>query len=465
MGEQAGGCDATTKKAIEKDVTELGKRGIRAIAVAKTDEQGVWRMMGLLTFLHPPRPATKQTVKLSRENGVAVKMITGDHLLIARETSRVLDMGGIIQTAEGLPLLDPKTKAKPENLARDYGDKFLAADGFAQTYPEHKYLIVEGLRELGYRVGMTGDGVNDSPALKRADVGIAVYGATDAAKAAADIVLTEAGLSTIVDGILISRRIWCRVRSFLTYRIAATLQLLTFFFIAVFLFRPNEYMPKNWEKDSEFMDTTEWPPFFHMPVLMLMLITLLNDGALITIGYDLAVAPKTPPTWNLPFLFSMAFVQAFVAMISSINLLYILLHSWDQGSMMRQLGLGGISYGKITSSVYLRVSVSDFLTLFSAFAVTCSTCFAMFWPKSYPDGIQTEGLVQSPPYMLEVFVWSWSLSWWLAEDAAKVFCRYIVHKHNIFDINNTGVMVMTEGAKKEMAEMRANKDKAYGGHH
>merc|ERR1711881_250595 len=233
------------------------------------DAAGVWRMMGLLTFLDPPRPDTKETVRLSKENGVAVKMITGDHLLIALETSRVLDMGGIIQSAEGLPLLDPETKAKPDNLGRDYGDKFLAADGFAQTYPEHKYLIVEGLRELGYRVGMTGDGVNDSPALKRADVGIAVYGATDAAKAAADIVLTEAGLSTIVEGILISRRIWCRVRSFLTYRIAATLQLLCFFFIAVFAHRPNEYMPKNWKNDPEFqrIGDTEWPPFFHMPVL------------------------------------------------------------------------------------------------------------------------------------------------------------------------------------------------------
>merc|ERR1719248_214826 len=473
--EQAGGCDAAMKKAIEKDVTDLGKRGIRAIAVAKTDEQGVWRMMGLLTFLDPPRPDTKETVRLSKQNGVAVKMITGDHLLIALETSRVLDMGGIIQTAEGLPLLDPETKAKPENLSRDYGDKFLAADGFAQTYPEHKYLIVEGLRELGYRVGMTGDGVNDSPALKRADVGIAVYGATDAAKAAADIVLTEAGLSTIVEGILISRRIWCRVRSFLTYRIAATLQLLCFFFLAVFFYRPNEYMPKNWQNDPEFMDTQEWPPFFHMPVLMLMLITLLNDGTLITIGYDLAVAPKTPPKWNMPFLFSMAFVQSFVAMISSVNLLYILLHSWDEGSMMRTLGLGGISYGKITSSSYLKVSVSDFLTLFSAraggdwffmvkpakillcgamIALSCSTCFAMFWPKSYPDGIQTEGLLESPPYMLEVFVWSWSLSWWLAEDAAKVFCRWIVHKYNIFDINNTGVMELTNSAKKLQIEMR-----------
>merc|ERR1712054_556290 len=109
--EKSGGCDADTKKRIENDVTELGKRGIRAIAVAKTDERGTWRMMGLLTFLDPPRPDTKETVRLSRENGVAVKMITGDHLLIALETSRVLDMGGIIQSAEGLPLLDKETKA------------------------------------------------------------------------------------------------------------------------------------------------------------------------------------------------------------------------------------------------------------------------------------------------------------------------------------------------------------------
>ena len=104
-------------------------------------------------------------------------------------------------------------------------------------YPEHKYLIVECLRELGYKTGMTGDGVNDAPALKRADVGVAVHGATDAARAAADIVLTRPGLSTIVHGILVSRSIFVRIRNFLTYRIAATLQLLTFFFIAVFAFQ------------------------------------------------------------------------------------------------------------------------------------------------------------------------------------------------------------------------------------
>merc|ERR1712139_575116 len=216
----SGGCDDATAKKIEHDVTELGKRGIRAIAVAKTDKNEVWRMMGMLTFLDPPRPDTKWTVAKARDYGVAVKMITGDHLLIAQETSRVLDMGDCIVSGAQLPLLDPETKKKPANLGRDYGDKFLAADGYAQTFPEHKYLIVEGLRELEYRVGMCGDGVNDSPALKRADVGIAVFGATDAAKAAADIVLTEPGLSTIIEGILISRRIWCRIRNFLTYRIA-----------------------------------------------------------------------------------------------------------------------------------------------------------------------------------------------------------------------------------------------------
>lgn len=463
---------------IEEDVVELGMRGIRAIAVAKTDENDVWRMLGMLTFLDPPRPDTKETIANAKKYGVAVKMITGDHLLIAKETSRVLDLGDCVRSSDGLPLLDPETKEKPEHLARDYGDICLAADGFAQVFPEHKYLIVECLRELGYKVGMTGDGVNDAPALKRADVGVAVHGATDAAKAAADIVLTQPGLSTIVEGVLISRKIWVRIRSFLTYRIAATLQLVTFFFVAVFAFKPDEYMPAGWEDmyaKGEFPDAEIWPPFFHMPVLMLMLITLLNDGTLITIGYDIAFPTDTPPKWNMPFLFSMAAVQAGVAMISSLILLDILLSSWEPDSLLQLIGIGGISYGKVTTAIYLKVSVSDFLTLFSAraggewfwtvppakillcgatVALLSSTLISMFWPESKPDDILTTGLCVNEPYLLVLYVWIWSLAWWFVEDAAKVFCRWIVNKYNIFNVLDTGVMVMTESALKVQAIMR-----------
>ena len=275
------GNDPAIEEAVERDVQSLGMRGIRCLAVAKTDEDGDWEMLGLLTFLDPPRPDTKQTIEDARKYGVAVKMITGDHLLIAKETARRLDMGENINSAEHLPLLDPETKKKPDNLGRDYGDMCLGTDGFAQVFPEHKYLIVECLRELGYKVGMTGDGVNDAPALKRADVGIAVAGATDAARAAADIVLIEDGLSTIIHGILISRCIFVRIRNFITYRIAATLQLLVFFFIAVFAFKPDHYEPPA--GTPGFPDSMAWPEFFHMPVLMLMLITLLNDGKLLYI--------------------------------------------------------------------------------------------------------------------------------------------------------------------------------------
>jgi H+-transporting ATPase len=359
----------STNALVEADVQSLGSRGIRCLAIARTDEGGNWYMLGLLTFLDPPRPDTADTIRSAHEYGVIVKMITGDHLLIAKETARVLSMGDYVVSSEGLPLLDNDTKAKPANLSRDYGDLCLAADGFAQVFPEHKYLIVECLRELGYKVGMTGDGVNDAPALKRADVGVAVAGATDAARAAADIILTEEGLGTIIHGIVISRCIFVRIRNFITYRIAATLQLLIFFFIAVFVFPPNKFMPENYQSLSSF-DHQPWPGYFHMPVLMLMLITLLNDGTLIAIGYDNAIPSRSPEKWNLYVLFTIGSVLALVACASSLLLLYLLLDSWSTNGLFHQWDIPGLSYGQITTSIYLKVSLSDFLTLFSARTVS-----------------------------------------------------------------------------------------------
>jgi len=231
-------------EALEKDehkahkmmakVTELGEDGIRAVAIAISEplndqwvmgaeEQHVtpvWHITGMLTFLDPPRDDTKETIAKSQAYGVPVRMITGDHLLIAKKTCKDLEMGDmdrpewpLIQGPSHLPILDEEGNT-PSDLVENFGAYIKNADGFAQVFPEHKFLVVETFRQLGYKCGMTGDGVNDAPALKRADVGIAVAGSTDAARAAADIVLTQEGLSTIILGIEISRCIFARMKSF-----------------------------------------------------------------------------------------------------------------------------------------------------------------------------------------------------------------------------------------------------------
>merc|ERR1719498_472792 len=151
-------------------------------------------------------------------------------------------------------MLDPETKKAPKNMARDYGDQIRNGHGFAQVFPEHKFLIVQTLRELGHRVGMTGDGVNDAPALKAADVGIAVAGSTDAARAAADIVLTSEGLSVIIEAIARARMIFERMRNYCIYRIACTTQLLFFFFIAMMFIAPSDVVSTHFLPNEQNLD-------------------------------------------------------------------------------------------------------------------------------------------------------------------------------------------------------------------
>mmetsp|Transcript_29113 Transcript_29113/g.62729 ORF Transcript_29113/g.62729 Transcript_29113/m.62729 type:complete len:954 (+) Transcript_29113:166-3027(+) len=451
----------------ESDVTSLGSRGIRALAVAKTDDNDEWHMIGLLPFLAPPRHDTKETIFRALTYGVEVKMITGDHLLIAMETARMLDLGDrvegragvvpLIRGPEGLPMLDPVTKKAPPQLAELYGDYIRPGHGFAQVFPEHKFLIVQCLREMGFKTGMTGDGVNDAPALKRADVGIAVAGATDAARAAADIVLTNEGLSTIVEGIVISRCIFQRMKNFITYRIAATLQLLIFFFIAVLTMKPLDFEPSDWATRSGF-GGEEWPNYFKLPVLMLMLITLLNDGTLISIGYDNVIPSKYPNVWNLPVLFLVSTVLASVALASSLLLLYWLLDSWNENGTLYKLGIGEISYGQITTAMYLKVSISDFLTLFSArthdgffwsskpspillgaacFSLALSTLLACIWPEGRVDDQDVIGLAYNKPHELAIYLWLYCLFWWFVQDGLKVATYYWMETYNILGINNS----------------------------
>lgn len=316
----------------------------------------------------------------------------------------------------------------------------------------------------------TGDGVNDSPALKRADVGIAVAGSTDAARAAADIVLTQEGLSVIIHGIEVAREIFSRMNNFVTYRIAATLQLLLFFFIAIFVFHPSDYLQYLQPEDTS--EGQDWPDYFHMPVLMLMIITLVNDGTLITIAYDYAKASPLPTRWNLPVLFVVSSVLGIVSCVSSLGLLQMLLNSWDPDGLWQRLGMQGLQYGQVTTSIYLKISVSDILTLFAArtgqrffwqikpapvlvagvvLALTLSSLLSIFWPISFPDGIPTEGLQGEIGAF--IFVWIYCLFFWLVQDLLKVLVYRFMYKTNALGIKSTGKVDLPDSAKQLIAEL------------
>ena len=191
---------------VEQAVNEFAARGFRSLGIARTDQQDRWQFLAVLPLFDPPREDSKATIQTVQQMGSRLKMITGDQVAIARETARQLGLGTNILDAG---LFVETSHHETGQLA----DAIEQADGFAQVYPEHKYHIVDVLQQHGHVVGMTGDGVNDAPALKKADVGIAVSGATDAARAAADIVLLSPGLSVIINAIEESRKIFQRMTS------------------------------------------------------------------------------------------------------------------------------------------------------------------------------------------------------------------------------------------------------------
>ena len=257
------------KAAVEKAVNEFAGRGFRSLGVARADEEGNWQFAGVLPLFDPPREQAKATIASARQMGVDVKMVTGDQLAIARETAMQLGMGANILDASGLG----DTKHHETAQSAEAIEK---ADGFAQVFPEHKFHIVDVLQQRGHIVGMTGDGVNDAPALKKADCGIAVSGATDAARAAASIVLLTSGLSVIIDAIKESRRIFQRMNSYAIYRIAETLRVLLFMTLAILVFN-----------------------FYPVTAVMIVMLALLNDGAILSIAYDNVHYKDKPEAWNM----------------------------------------------------------------------------------------------------------------------------------------------------------------------
>ncbi|HEY5141572.1 MAG TPA: plasma-membrane proton-efflux P-type ATPase, partial [Methylococcales bacterium] len=235
------------KSAVDKAVSEFAARGFRSLGVARAGDDGIWQFVGVLPLFDPPREDARATIAIALSMGVKIKMVTGDALAIAQETAKKLDMGANILDASGLgDSKHEETKSVTELIEN--------ADGFAQVFPEHKFHIVDVLQKLGHIVGMTGDGVNDAPALRKADCGIAVSDATDAARAAAAIVLLTPGLSVIIDAIKESRRIFQRMNSYAIYRIAETLRVLFFMTLAILIFN-----------------------FYPLTAVMIVMLALLND--------------------------------------------------------------------------------------------------------------------------------------------------------------------------------------------
>ena len=278
------------KSAVDKAVDDFAARGFRSLGVARAEGEGPWQFVGVLPLFDPPREDAKSTIATALTMGVKIKMVTGDALAIAKETAKKLDMGTNILDASSLG--DVKKQESAE-----VAESIEKADGFAQVFPEHKFHIVDVLQKRGHIVGMTGDGVNDAPALKKADCGIAVSDATDAARAAASIVLMTPGLSVIIDAIKESRKIFQRMNSYAIYRIAETLRVLLFMTLAILVFN-----------------------FYPLTAVMIVMLALLNDGAILSIAYDNVHYKNEPEAWNMRLVLGIATVLGIVGPIAAFGL-------------------------------------------------------------------------------------------------------------------------------------------------
>ena len=375
------------KADVDKAVNAFAARGFRSLGVARAEGTGPWQFVGVLPLFDPPRKDAKATIATAVQMGVQVKMVTGDAIAIARETATTLGLGADILDAAGLG--DVKQRATAAE-----GKSIEQADGFAQVFPEHKFHIVEVLQKLGHIVGMTGDGVNDAPALKKADCGIAVSGATDAARAAASIVLMSPGLSVIIEAIKESRKIFQRMNSYAIYRIAETLRVLLFVTLAILVFN-----------------------FFPVTAIMIVMLALLNDGAILSISYDNVHYRDRPEAWNMRLVLGMATVLGVVGPLAAFGLFYL-------GDRVFHLG-----HPQLQTLMYLMLSVAGHLTIFLArtrgpfwsIRPARILLMAVLGTQSLATLIAVFGLFMTPlGWGWAALVWGYALIWFLVTDRAKL---------------------------------------------
>ncbi|XP_027344899.1 plasma membrane ATPase 4-like isoform X1 [Abrus precatorius] len=324
------------KRKAHDIIGKFADRGLRSLAVAKQEVPektkdsagGPWQFVGLLPLFDPPRHDSAETIRRALHLGVNVKMITGDQLAIGKETGRRLGMGSNMYPSSSL-----LGEHKDESMASLPIDELIEqADGFAGVFPEHKYEIVKRLQDRKHICGMTGDGVNDAPALKKADIGIAVADATDAARGASDIVLTEPGLSVIVSAVLTSRAIFQRMKNYTIYAVSITIRIVLGFMLLALI----------WKFD--------FSPF------MVLIIAILNDGTIMTISKDRVKPSPMPDSWKLNEIFATGIViGAYLAIMTVV--FFWAAHASD--FFTEKFGVRSIRHNddELTAAVYLQVSI------------------------------------------------------------------------------------------------------------
>ncbi len=384
-----------TRTGINAEIERLAARGFRTLGVAKRDGEEPWQMLGLLSLYDPPREDSAATIAELEALGVDIKMVTGDHTAIARQIAGQLHLGTRILPAE---------QVFGSGVGINQKMQIDAADGFAQVFPEHKFELVKVLQSEQHIVGMTGDGVNDAPALKQADIGIAVSGATDAARAAADLVLTAPGLSVIARAIEEARRIFERMNSYATFRIAETMRVLTFMTLSILIFN-----------------------FYPVTAVMIILLALLNDLPIMMIAYDNAPLPSKPVRWQMHRTLIVASLLGFLGVIASFVLFWLAedyLH---------------LSRVQIQTLIFLKLLVAGHLTIY--LTRNSGTIWQRPWPN-WKFFLATE-LTQIAGTLAAVYgwfvapigwhyallVWAYALLWFLFNSGAKIIAyRLLDHR-------------------------------------
>ena len=288
---QACGLQPPAIEELEERVSESALKGYRTLAVGRGPQPGTPELAGLVTLYDPPRPDAKQLIVALRGLGVSVKMLTGDALPVAREIAQVVGLTDIRRVAD--------LKAAGTQAGNETVDLLAGAGGFAEVYPEDKYIVVQHLQAAGHVVGMTGDGVNDAPALRQAEVGIAVSTATDVAKGAASVVLTEPGLANIVAMVEQGRTIYQRILTWIINKISRTILKAAFVAIA-------------------FVVTGK----FVVSAFAMLLLVFMTDFAKIALATDEVRWSRKPETWNIGGFIAVSVVLGVVMVAEALLLLY-----------------------------------------------------------------------------------------------------------------------------------------------